>query len=294
MKTYEHIFNTLKEEMGNRLEYYLDEDSDAGIFIMPIKDNMGDNFVMRLRENNSHYIIDDGGAISNALFIMSETIGGTRASRLVSDLTRSFDCHFNRAEGVIELLASEGKIVPTLLHFTKLLVTLDTMLVEIGKEERAAERPQRQSLGPRASHRVRRRLSPLIKAEKVSNRVIINGLTVPDWMVDFAYKPKIEPVASTIELVLLITVDLAVIDPIIKAGHAYMRAVDIKSMHANYDIHIGYDRHGQNSTSAHAADFITQHQIDTRSYHAIDLSNASDYEDLFSRIGRETGMPITL
>jgi len=294
MKKYEHIFISLKEELCNRIQYYLDEDSGAGIFIMPIKDNMGDNFVIRLREKNSHYIIDDGGAIGNTLFIMSETIGGTRASKLVSDLTHNFDCHPNRAEGVIELIAPEEKIVSTLLHFTKLLVTLDTMLVEVGKEEREAERPQRQSLGPRASQRVRKRLKPLIKAEKVRQRVIIAGLTVPDWMVDFAYEPKIEPVAHTIELALLITVDLAVLDPIAKATHAFSRAVDIRSAHANYDIHIGYDRHGQNSNSAHAADFISQHQIDTRSYHAIDLSNSSEYEELFNRISSETGMPISL
>lgn len=292
MKTYEDIFGELKEELGNQLHFYLDETSGAGVLILPFKDSMGDNFVIRLRENDGYYILDDGGVIKNTVFIMSETVGGAKSNKLVSDLVGSFDGRFDRAEGLVELAANQGQIIPKLLHFTKLLVTLDTMLVEIVKEERKQEKPQRISLGPRASQRIRKSLTPLIKAEKVSHRLIVDGLTVPDWMVDFAYEPVAEPLARTIELVALITVDLAVLAPIIKSAHAFSRAVDIKAAHGKYDIRVAFDRHGQNSASLNAANFLIEHQIETKAYSTIDLSRPTEYSELVSRVNREAGMPL--
>lgn len=294
MKTYEDIFRELKEEVENQFHFYVDETDNAGVFILPLKDNLGDNFIIRLRGNEGYYILDDGGVTRNALLIMSETVGGVKSSKLVSALLRSFDARFNRAEGLIELVSGFDEIIPRMLHFTKLLATLDTMLVEIVKEERELVKPQRQSLGPRASQRIRKSLSPLIKIRKVSHRFIVDGLTVPDWMVDFAYEPKLEPIAQSVELAVLITVDFAVLDPVLKATYAFSRAVDIKSAHAKYDIKIAFDRHGQNSTSLNAANFLIEHQLDSRAYNTIDISKAPNYAELVNRINRETGMPLTI
>lgn len=294
MKTYEDIFRELRQEVGNQFHFYVDETYDAGIFVLPFKDNLGDNFVIRLKQNDAHYILDDGGVTRNTLLIMAETVGGVKSSKLVAALLRSFDAHFNRAEGLIELVSGFDKIIPEILHFAKLLVTLDTMLVEITKEEREVAKPQRQSLGPRASQRIRKSLNPLIRMGKVSHRFIVDGLTVPDWMVDFAYEPKLEPIAQLVELVVLITVDLAVLDPVLKATYAFSRAVDIKSAHAKYDVKIAFDRHGQNSTSLNAANFLVEHQLDNRAYSTIDISRSPDYAELVNRINRETGMPLTI
>ncbi len=278
----------------SQFHFYVDETYDAGVFVLPFKDNLGDNFIIRLRRNEGHYILDDGGVTRNTLLIMAETVGGVKSGKLVSALLRSFDAHFNRAEGLIELVSGFDKIIPKMLHFTKLLATLDTMLVEIVKEERELVKPQRQSLGPRASQRIRKSLKPLIKVGKVSHRFTVDGLTIPDWMVDFAYEPKLEPIAQSVELVVLITVDLAVLDPVLKATYAFSRAVDIRSAHAKYDIKIAFDRHGQNSTSLNAANFLVEHQLDSRAYSAIDISRPPDYMELVNRINRETGMPLTI
>jgi len=294
MKIYEDIFGELKKEVGSQLHFYVDDTQRAGVFILPFKDNLGDNFVIRLRGSDGYYTLDDGGIIKNTLLIMSETVGGVRSGKLVSALVRSFDAHFNRAEGLIELMSGLNEVVPKILHFTKLLVTLDTMLVEMAKEERELAKPQRQSLGPRVSQRMRKSLNPLIKMGKVSHRFTVDGLTVPDWMVDFAYEPKLEPVAQSVELVVVIAVDLAVLDPVHKATYAFSRAVDIKSAHGRYDIKIAFDRHGQNSTSLNAANFLIEHQLDTKSYNAIDISRSGDYAQLVNRINRETGMPLAI
>lgn len=293
MKTYEEIFFEFKQEVGSQLYFNLDELSNIGILHLPFKDSMGDNFVIRLSANNSHYVLDDGGLIKNALFIMSETIGGVKHNKLAADLVSSFEARFDRSEGVIQLAAKEVEIIPKLLHFTKLLLTLDTMLVEIERDERKEEKPHRISLGPRASQRIKKSLFPLIRAEKVSHRIIIDGLTVPDWMVDFAYKPVTLPLARGVELVILITVDLAVLDPIIKSAHAFSRAVDIRSAHSNYNILVAFDTHGQNSNAHHASEFLTQHQVDTKAYTAVNLSIGTEYAELVNRIGREAGMPLT-
>lgn len=294
MKTYEDIFRELREQVGSQFHFYVDETSDAGVFVLPFKDNLGDNFVIRLSENDGYYILDDGGVTKNTLFMISETIGGVKSGKLVAGLVESFDAHFDRAEGLVQLASGYDEIIPKLLHFTKLLVTLDTMLVEIGREERELEKPQRRTLGPRASQKIRKPLKPLIRVGKVNHRFIVDGWTVPDWMVDFAYKPVLEPLASSVQMVILIAVDLAVLDPILKSTHAFSRAVDIKAAHANYDIGIAFHRHGQNSASLNAANFLTQHQIDSRAYTTIDLSRESDFAELVNRINRETGMPLTV
>lgn len=293
MRSYAEIFGELKQEVGNQLHYYLDEPSGAGILLLPFKDSMGDNFVIRLRQRDGSYVLDDGGAIRNALFIMSEIIGGAKPNKLVSDLVSSFGCQTDTATGLIELVANQKEVISKLLHFTKLLVTLDTMLVEVGREERKKEKPHRVSLGPRASQRIRKSLTPLIKAEKVTHRFTVNGLTVPDWMVDFAYKPLVEIFIREIKLVILITVDLAVLDPIIKSAHAFSRAIDIKAAHADYDILVAFDRHGQNSTSLYAANFLLEHQIDNRAYKTINLSERPEFIKLVNRVHRETGMSLT-
>lgn len=294
MKMCEELFVQLKEEIVKELHFSIDETSDSCVFVLPFKDSMGDNFVIRLKEREEYFVLDDAGMTQNMLFMIAETVGGVRAGRLVHGLFSSFGAHSDQAEGVVELKSRYDEVIPKLLHFTKLLLTLDTMLVEIVKEERKAEKPQRQSLGPRASQKLRKSLKPLIKVDKISHRFIVDGLSIPDWMVDFAYKPVFEPLAHTVELVVLITVDLAVLDPILKSAHAFSRAVDIKAMHANYDIRVAFDRHRQNSSSLNAANFLTQHQIGTRAYTAIDISEQPRFGEFVNQINRETGMPLTV
>ncbi len=292
MKKRGNVFRRLREEMASQLSFYVDEASDASVFILPFKDNLGDNLVIRLRDNEQHYVVDDGGLTSNTLFVISETTGGVKSGKLASSLISSFGAHLNKAEGLVELTAGYYEVVPKMLHFIKMLLTLDTMLGEVVKEEREIGRPQRQSLGPRASQKLRKPLNPLIKLGQVSYRFLVDGLTVPDWMVDFAYEPVPPYLAPPAQMVLYITVDLAVVDPVLKATYAFSRAIDIKAAHKDYDIRIAFDAHGQNSTSASAARFLSEHQIDTKAYTAIDLSKKQELAKLVNRVNSEIGMPL--
>lgn len=291
MIKYEEIFEQLKREVGKQFHFYMDEISNVGVLTLPFKDSSGDNFIIRLSENNRHFKLDDGGTTKSSLFLITETVGGVRPSRIIDSLTRSFNAHFNESEGLIELTSEYDDIIPKLLHFTKMLITLDTMLLEIAVEEKEKEKekPHRVSLGPRASQKLWTPLKPLIKGEKVMRRFEIDGLTIPDWIVDFAYEPTVPHTAPLPDMVLLITVDLAVLDPITKAAHAYSRAIDIKAAHDNYGIRIAFDRHGQDSTSLHAANFLNRYQIDSKAYTSIDISERQDFVKLLRQIGQETG-----
>lgn len=233
MTKYEEIFEQLKNEVGRQFHFYMDEISKAGVLTLPFKDSSGDNFIVRLSEDNRRFKLDDGGTIKSSLLLITETGGGVRPIRIIDSLTRSFNAHFNESEGLIELTSEYNEIIPKLLHFIKMLITLDTMLLEIAVEEKEKEKekPHRVSLGPRASQKLWTPLKPLIKGEKVRHRFEIDGLTIPDWMVDFAYKPTGPHMALLPDMILLITVDLAVLDPITKATHAYSRAIDIKAAH---------------------------------------------------------------
>lgn len=294
MKRHEEIFKQLQDDVVRQFQLLRDRTSEASVFVLPFKDSYGDNLVIRLRENEKCFILDDGGIASNALFVISETVGGIKANKLVSSLIKSFGARLDQTEGLVEIESGYNEVIPKILHFTKMLITLDTMLVDIAKEEREEEKPERQSLGPRALHKLRKPLKPLIEAGNIKPRYVVAGKAVPDWMVDLAYKPLYPYLARQSELVLFITVDLAVHDPILKSAHAFSRAVDIKAAHENYDIRIAYDRHGQNSTSLNAANLLSEHQADSKAYTAIDLANEQDFVKLVNQVRQENGMKLTV
>lgn len=290
MKLCEELVKQFIGTLREQFDLMIDEASDSCILALPFKDSMGDNFVIRIREHNGLFVLDDAGVTENTLFTIRETIGDRKAEQLVNELMVSFDAHLDRAEGVIETKSQQGEINDKLLHFTKLLLTLDTMLVQTVSVEKQAEKPHRQSLGPRASQKIRKSLHPLIKEGLINYRYTIDGLAIPDWLVDFVYKPSLQPLAQTSEFVILITVDLAVVEPILKSAHAYSRAVDIKTAHQNYELRIIFDTHGQNSASSNAARFITEHELYSKAYKAIDVSEAAKYGDFVATVNREVAL----
>lgn len=95
-------------------------------------------------------------------------------------------------------------------------------------------------------------------------------------------------------MVVFIAVDLAVPDPILKAAHAFSRAVDIGARHRDYDIKVAFDTHGQNNSVKNAANFLVQHQTDTSAYTAMDLSKREDLASLLEKVRQETGATLAL
>ncbi len=281
----DNFINYLEQECDVRT----DESSGSCILILPFQDSMGDNILIRISEINGYILLDDAGTTEATLFNIRETVGGKKVWETYNGLIASFGANRNSNNGTVEFKVESNEINDKILHFAKLLVTLDTMLIRISEEEKIKQidRPHRHSLGPRASQKIHKSLLPLIKKGRVDYRTEINGLSVPDWLVDFAYKPSLKPISETCELIVLITVDLAVMDPIIKSTYAYSRAVDIKSAHDNYEIRIAFDTHGENSNTKHAANFLKEHEIKSGAYHSSDISKMWDYESFVSNINRE-------
>jgi hypothetical protein len=273
----------------NNLGYESEELSGYTIITLPFRDSFGDRFTVRLKQENGYVVLDDGGITDNTVFTIRETVGDKRAQQIVNSLLRGFGAVRNPEEGVVEYKIRHEQAEEHILHFAKLLFTLDTMLVQLLSEEKEKQRekPQRLSLGPRASQKLRKSLSPLIRERKVDYRQYVDGRTIPDWLVDFTYKPSLRPLSETCELVAVITVDLAVEDPIQKSSYAYTRAVDIKAQHANYEIRVAYDTHGQNTTSSLAANFLKEYALYSQSYEAVDMSPVADFNTLLDQISRE-------
>lgn len=292
MKGQENVLSRVINSVKGQLELVIDEKSDSYIVKLPFKDSMGDNLVIRVRCNDGQYLIDDAGTIENTIFIIRETIGDRKSEQLERTLANSFGASINLDEGVIEMEVDSDEVENSILNLTKLMLTLDTMLNQRISEERTIERPHRQSLGPRASQRIRKSLHPLISEGLVNYRHTVSGLTIPDWLVDFVYKPTVQPLTQTSELIVIITVDLAVVDPIVKSAHAFSRAVDIKAEHLNYELKIAYDTHGQNSNSENAANFLREHQLYRNEYETIDLSESENYMGLITEINREVALDL--
>ena len=292
MDNKENILSSVIERIKGQFELSIDDSSGSGIIKLPFMDSIGDNYVVRIRDDNGRCFVDDAGRIENTIFTIRETIGERKSEKLERDLVDSFGANINQQEGVIELEVHGDEVVDCVLHLSKLMITLDTMLNQRVKEERERERPHRQSLGPRASQRIRKSLHPAIDEGLVNYRHIVSGLTMPDWLVDFIYKPSIQPMAQTAEAIVVITVDLDVADPIIKSTHAFSRAIDIKAEHKNYELRIAYDTHGQNSNSEHAANFLIEHQLYRNEYKTIDISKSGNYRELITEINREVSLDL--
>ncbi len=286
----EELFGDIINSIKEQYEIMADDTSESCVITLPFKDSMGDRFIIRIRENNNEFVIDDGGLIENTLFTIRETTGDRRAKHLVDGINSSFGARYNSDEGVIEIRSEYSKIKENILHFGKLLLTADTMLTQTVSEEKKEEKPHRQSLGPRASQRLRKSIHPLIKEGLINYRYSVDGLTIPDWLVDFVYKPRLKPLSESCELIVIITVDLAVIDPIMKSTYAFSRAWDIKKAHEAYDIRVAYDTHGQNNNSAYAAKFLSENQLYTKAYQSINMSETKDYAELLERINSETSL----
>jgi len=292
MKVRKELLDEALEGLRAQFEWIIDEKSDSYVLSLPFKDGMGDNFVIRVRDGDEKYAIDDAGTIGNTLFTIRETIRDRKSEQMARALIDSFGAAIDLDEGTIGFQAKYEEIQDKILHLSKLMVSLDTILTQRIKEERKEERSQRQSLGPRASQKIRKSLHSMIEEGLVNYRYMVDGLTIPDWLVDFAYKPLMEPLVQTSELIVVITVDLAVLDPIMKSAHAFSRAVDIKAAHQNYEIRVAYDTHGQNSNSENAANFLREHQLYRNEYLAIDVSETGHYVDFLNNISREVALDL--
>lgn len=271
----------------------LDERSGYCIIKLPFKDMMGDYLIIRAKESGGGIILDDAGLVGNILFDIRETYEDKKSERLAKDLVEDFGARYSNFDETIEIETDPGRITGDLLGFSRLIISLDGVLRKPFKEKRAVEKPHKESLGPRASQKLRKSLKPLIKAEQIDYRVIINGLTVPEWLVDIAYKPIARTLVDSSELIVVIAVDLAVTDPLLKSSYAYMRAVDIRDAHKNYDIRLALDTHGQNSSSANAAEFLKLHERDREFeyiYKAIDISKKAEYDNFVIKVRDEVGI----
>ncbi len=288
----EELFGEVVDRIKGQFEVTIDDRLDCYIVKLPFRDSIGDNYLIRIRGDNGRYLIDDAGKIEHIIFKIRETIGDRKSEKLERALVNSFGANINLEEGVIEVEVDGKEVESSILHLGKLMMTLDTMLNQQVKEERETKRPHRQSLGPRASQRIRKSLHPVIDEGLVNYRHTVSGLTIPDWLVDFVYKPLIQPIAQTSELIVVITVDLDVADPIIKSAHAFSRVVDIKAEHKNYELKIAYDTHGQNSNSENAANFLREHQLYRNEYQTIDISKSENYARLVADINREVALDL--
>ena len=174
-------------------------------------------------------------------------------------------------------------------RFLKLVLTLDTLLAASSRDSRAREEPHKQSLGPRASQKLHSSLLPLIKTQKVRYKGIVDGMVIPDWLVDVQYEQR--PVISRprTETVLIIAVDLAVQDPVQRATHAHARAWDIKKKHSPYDIRVVYDTHGQNGSVGYAVEYLKEYSTTTGAYAPLDISTADRFNELIHRVDAEAG-----
>jgi len=259
------------------------QEEGSCVVVLPFKDHLGDLVDLRVRSEAGKYTLDDYGRIAGLLFSTDQARGQTRASGILRRLADAYGLNINKDEGLLELTITEDEFPSKFLTFTKVLLTLGTILPSMVEE--GAGELRRESLGPRVSRRIRSHLKSRKLLDKVNSGWTVDGQAIPNWIVDYFYQSQ-HP-ANQNQHVCIITLDLAVMDPLPKAERALSMSLDIKAIHRQYDICVAYDGHGQNGKVQSATNLIRQHQLDAGEYKAFDMFQDTEKGIFFERIERE-------
>lgn len=286
----------LKTTLRRRLTAYEFHETESGCYLTtPFLDPSGDALAVRIQESPTHCVMDDSGYVAH---VMSRVAPNTAALRQAESLLRglvgSFGATLNHDDGTVQLVSAQDRVTESIVRFIQLFIALDTVVGQLSFEgERQAAR-QRPTLGPRASTKIAKEIKPALDQNLIQRRAIVDGKAYSAWPVDFIYEPRKKLPIEGVSRVVVLGVDLAVQEPLLRASDAFMRVVDIKSAHQDYDIRVAVDPHGKNGMVDAAKKLLLEHQLDTKAYSVFDLGDRTRFADLTSQIRYEVGELLSL
>lgn len=256
----------LRNEL-QRLHFEMEvlEQEDGCYIVTPFLDASGDNIIIRVRQNGNEFLVDDAGFISRlTAYIQPSSAFVRRMNEALRGISDLYGATLDLNEGNVLFSCEESQLSNTVMRAMQAIIALDGNLGFLSVQSTKRPPHTRTSLGPRVATKIAKSIRPILRQQLAHKGAIVSGQAVEDWRVDLLYEPRTFATRShsrsaLISSVVIIALDIAVKEPISKAGDALVRAWDIKGAHQDYEVRVAIDSHGQNGLVAAAKNLLEKH-----------------------------------
>jgi hypothetical protein len=219
---------------------------------IPFYDSDGDPIRMVVHKAENSIILNDAGAIVGSLFTLGQHAQDTPSFKLLSNLEKAYGLHIGFDSGLITAkVEDEREMFDAIANFGKVIMTMLTAIPHIRVE------PHRlKPLGQRLKAKIKDQYSQANILDLVEHDYLLSGKAVENWPIDFHWWIKEN---GREEQIYVVTVDLNVREPLVKAAKVTTLALDAQRS-TDYDkLRIVIDSHGANSNATIAGSLVRQH-----------------------------------
>ena len=247
---------------------------------LPFWDGNGDPIDLTVTVEDGLAVISDNGSIAGLLFSLGQDHQGAPALKLLDDLARAHNLKINYDEGLVQLSISEKQIYDGIAEMAKVVLSMKTVVPHIRVFPR---RPG--SFGPRLRSKVAKKYRELEILHLVERSYPLVGATVSEWPIDFHWSVGHNGTSYDVNV---ITADLAVAEPLVKAQKIAALSVDTRAQHQSGQgqLRVAIESRDDNDQSMEAANFLRIHS-DELDYRLFDLRQSIDEHEFYSSSFRE-------
>lgn len=250
-------------------------DSGECLVRLPFWDGAGDPVQLIVATEEGRATIDDAGSIAGLLFSLGQDEHRTPAFKLLEDLGRTHGLEIDFDEGLVRVSLSEGDLYDGITEMAKVVLAMHTVVPHIRVSSRRAG-----TLGPRLRSKVARRYRELEILHLAERSYPIAGTTVSEWPIDFHWSVGRNGNSYEVNVV---TADLSVAEPLVKAQKIAALSVDTRGRHESGrgQLRVAIESQEENDQSIEAANFLRVHsgELDYRLFDLRQESERSEFYD---------------
>lgn len=279
------------------------EENGELVLNVPWTDGLGESLRIVVSNSTGALAVDDDGSIFFAIGRQSSLSNHQQIQieYFIQEYLKVHGVRWNSDDQVAEMDLDSDQVAANLSYFAQTIGGCITALPVMAMRSQARSQRHR-SLGPRLATRVYGEFEAWVKRNQIArtrssvlNRLrrhhSVAGIANPNWTVDFFYEPVLwTSEESTPPPVVIITVDLAVKHPVVKAEHAVTMSRDIALKGNDYTLRLAFAGDGENGEHRLARDIIIELAPDN--YHPYNLDDPASVTSFTNALRSEiVGQP---
>jgi len=246
------------EELKEQVKRFLSDNvttrpigDDGCLLQIPFRDSDGDPIRVAIYQVGDSIILNDAGVIAGHLFTLGQHTQDTPAFKLLRSLEKAYELKLDFDNGRVTTTVARNQIGDALTDFSKVILTMVTAIPHIRVE------PHRlKPFGQRLKAKIKDQYKQASILDLVEHDYSLSGETVQTWPIDFHWWIKRD---NNIEHIYVVTVDLDVIEALVKAAKVTTLALDAQRSRLNDRLRIVLDSHGENSNASIATSLMKKH-----------------------------------
>lgn len=248
--------------------------------VMPFWDSLGDPIKLSVELLEDKVTIDDAGSIAGLLFSLGQHDQGTPASNLVEALQRAHGLELDFDKGLVKLSVGEADLYDGIAEMGKIVLAVHTAVPHMRISKR-----QSRSLGPRLKSKIASRYSDMKLLGLVERSHHLDGATVQNWPIDFRWNVGANGRPHAVNIV---TADLGVADPLVKAHKVVALSVDTRNQRGpgRDQLRVVIETRAGTTDAAAAGEFLRFHGADLL-YDVFDLGQRDESLEFFETSANE-------